>query len=221
MLLKITVVDQDTATKLIAAIITFVKQKGSYVTKTKLLKLLYLFDVEYFRAHRTTFTGFTWKYLHLGPWAAEYDPTLDGLLASGALNETFAKNDARYLNSPARIETGAAFVSAKDEGILRYVLRIWGPLSTGEILDAVYFTSEPMEHAIRNEPLDFSVISSVPAPQYKRQPSGVSEPEIRKRRAQFEAKKVGPPTNSRTGKFTPPNYDEDFAQAIAIIDAEG
>src|SRR4051794_32036482 len=82
-------VDYDTAKNLIAAIISFVKQKGSYVTKTKLLKLLYLFDIEYYRVHRRTFTGFSWKYFHLGPWAAEYDPTLDGLLASGALNETF------------------------------------------------------------------------------------------------------------------------------------
>ena len=41
---------------------------GSYFTKTKLLKLLYLFDVEYYRIHRIIFfTGFSWKFYHLGP----------------------------------------------------------------------------------------------------------------------------------------------------------
>ncbi len=35
--------------KLIPAIISAVVERGGYVTKTKLLKLLYLFDVEYYR----------------------------------------------------------------------------------------------------------------------------------------------------------------------------
>src|ERR1700730_1177960 len=66
--------------KLMAAIVTWVVGQGSYVTKTKLLKLLYLFDVEYYRAHRQTFTGFGWKFFHLGPWAAAFDPALDQLV---------------------------------------------------------------------------------------------------------------------------------------------
>src|SRR6266849_3614938 len=77
--------DAPATDKLIVAIVTWVVDQESYVTKTKLLKLLYLFDVEYYRAHRQTFTGFSWKFFHLGPWAAEFDPTLDGLVAKAAL----------------------------------------------------------------------------------------------------------------------------------------
>ena len=58
---------------LIPAVVTWVVEHDSYVTKTKLLKLLYVFDVEYYR-HRSTFTGFGWKFFHLGfcqmAWAA-------------------------------------------------------------------------------------------------------------------------------------------------------
>jgi hypothetical protein len=73
--------DEQTAARLFAAIVSFVQERGSYVTKTKLLKLLYLFDVEYFRAHRKIFTGLKWKFFHLGPWAAEYDWSITRLLS--------------------------------------------------------------------------------------------------------------------------------------------
>jgi hypothetical protein len=38
-------------TELITAIVSYVTERGGYITKTKLLKLLYLFDVEFYRAH--------------------------------------------------------------------------------------------------------------------------------------------------------------------------
>jgi hypothetical protein len=80
--------------KLIHAIVSQVVEKGGYVTKTKLLKLLYLFDVEYYRVHRQTFTGFNWKFFHLGPWAREFDPLMEELVHSETLVEsTSAKQD--------------------------------------------------------------------------------------------------------------------------------
>ena len=76
---------------LIEAIANWIKDRDSYLTKTKLLKLLYLFDLEFFRAHGKTFTGFSWKFFHLGPWAAEYDDILQGLLADQALSAQFSQ----------------------------------------------------------------------------------------------------------------------------------
>src|ERR1700674_5342885 len=112
--------------KLIAAIVTWVVGEGSYVTKTKLLKLLYLFDVEYYRQHRFTFTGFGWKFFHLGPWAAEYDPTLSRLLSHGVLSEQFSNSseyDTAFYKPGERVETRRAFVNVKDESILLEVLK--------------------------------------------------------------------------------------------------
>ena len=59
---------------LLVAIVSYVTTHDGYVTKTKLLKLLYLLDVEFYRAHGQMFTGFNWKYFHLGPWTDEFDP---------------------------------------------------------------------------------------------------------------------------------------------------
>src|ERR1039457_5693019 len=87
--------EQTVVDNLIPAIVTWIVDHDSYATKTKLLKLLYLFDVEYYRRHRRTFTGFGWKFFHLGPWAAEYDPALSGLLAHGVLSEQ-RSNSSEY-----------------------------------------------------------------------------------------------------------------------------
>ena len=102
--------EQTVVDNLIPAIVTWIADHDSYATKTKLLKLLYLFDVEYYRQHRCTFTGFGWKFFHLGPWATEYDPTLSGLLAHGVLSEQRSNSSeyeaSREVRAPAGGEKG-------------------------------------------------------------------------------------------------------------------
>src|SRR5216683_4587484 len=117
--------------KLIAAIVTWAVGERSYVTKTKLLKLLYLFDVEYYRVHRQRFTGFGWKFFHLGPWAAEFDPTLDGLVAKAALVQQRSNSEfeTSFYKPAERVDPREPFCNVKDEYILRGVLKTWGTRS--------------------------------------------------------------------------------------------
>jgi hypothetical protein len=208
--------------KLIAAIVTWVVGEGSYVTKTKLLKLLYLFDVEYYRAHRQTFTCFGWKFFHLGPWAAEFDQALDELVNRGTLllqQRSNADFETSFYRSAEQIDPRAPFCDIKDECILRGVLKRWGTKSTGEILDYVYFQTAPMEAGIRNEPLDFSVIQSEQSAAYTRSSSGKTKAEIQKLRTKFEAaqaqRKAG---QNQPFAFTPPKYDEEYLTAMAKLE---
>jgi hypothetical protein len=87
--------------ELIVAVVSYVTEHGGYVTKTKLLKLLYLFDVEFYRAHGRTFTEFQWKYFHLGPWTREFDPLLEGLLSKGDLSEHVSERSEFDTGVPA------------------------------------------------------------------------------------------------------------------------
>ena len=208
--------------KLIAAIVTWVVGEGSYVTKTKLLKLLYLFDVEYYRAHRQTFTGFGWKFYHLGPWAAEFGPTLDELVNRGTLLQQQSSNadfDTSFYRPVETIDPRTPFCNVKDEYILRGVLNRWGTRSTGEILDYVYFQTPPMEAGIRNAPLDFSVIQPEQPAAYTRSSSGKTKAEIQKLRTKFEAaqaqRKAG---QNQPFAFTPPKYDEEYLNAMAKLE---
>lgn len=206
---------------LIPAIVTWIADHDSFVTKSKLLKLLYLFDVEYYRQHRRTFTGFGWKFFHLGPWAAEYDPALSELLAHGILCEQHSdstESDAAFYKPGERVESRCAFVNVKDECILLGVLKRWGACATGEILNYVYFQTEPMLAGIRNQPLDFGLIPTERPAVYSRSSSGKSPADIRTLRARFERQQAEKNAlDQRPFAVTPPNYDEAYFEAMATL----
>jgi len=212
---------QTVVDNLIPAIVTWIVDRDSYATKTKILKLLYLFDVEYYRQHRQTFTGFAWKFLHLGPWAAEYDPALSGLIAHGILSEQRSNSseyDTAFYRPGERVETRRAVPTVRDESILLEVLKRWGTRTTGEILNYVYFQTEPMEAGIRNQPLDFSLIPAERPAVYSRSCSGKSPADIRKLRAQFERRQAEKKASEqRPFPFTPPRYDDEYFEAMAKL----
>jgi hypothetical protein len=213
--------DAPTIDKLIVAIVTWVVDEGSYVTKTKLLKLLYLFDIEHYRVHRQTFTGFSWKFFHLGPWAAEFDPTLDELVDKTALvpQRSNSEFETLFYKPAERVDPREPFSNVKDEYILRGVLRTWGTRSTGEILDYVYFQTAPMEAGIRNAPLDFSVIQPEKPSAYSRSSSGKNKAEIQKLRMKFQAQQAQrKASQNQPFAFTPPKYDEEYLRAMAKLE---
>ena len=212
--------DEASVERLCAAIATYAVEHDSFLTKTKLLKLLYLFDVEYFRLHRKIFTDFSWKFFHLGPWAREFDPTLQGIIASDVLRETFGKYDTPFLEPSQKVDLGKVFRELKDESALRGVLKTWGGAPTNEILDFAYFKTEPMAHAIRNEPLDFSVIPSDPPPMYKRTSSGATSKEIAALRERFTAMRAQSGTEKPMRSIARPQYDEAFRLAMSTLDTD-
>ncbi|HET8580808.1 MAG TPA: hypothetical protein VFL31_07400 [Nitrospiraceae bacterium] len=212
---------QTVVNYLIPAIVTWIVDHDSYATKTKILKLLYLFDVEYYRRYRHTFTGFSWKLFHLGPWAAEYDPALSGLVAHGVLSEqrsNASEYDTAFYRPAERVETRRAVPTVGDESILLQVLKRWGTRTTGEILNYVYFQTEPMEAGIRNQALDFSVIPAERPVVYSRSASGKSPADIRKLRVQFEKRQAERKDKERQPfPFTPPKYDDEYFEAMAKL----
>jgi hypothetical protein len=210
--------------QLIPAMVSYINDHDGYVTKTKLLKLLYLFDVEFYRTHHRLFTGFGWKFFHLGPWAREFDPVLNELVDEGVLLQVESAKqeyDTKFLRTESRFDFSNLFPSIKEEAPLRTVLNIWGDRPTGEILDYVYFHTEPMEQGIRNEPLNFSLISDERPEKYSRSASGTSPRDIAVAKKQFASKVAAlqKPKSEVRFEFTPPKYDDEFVNAMAKLDA--
>jgi len=210
-----------TLEQLILAIVSGVTERGGYVTKTKLLKLLYLFDVEYYRVHRRTFTGFPWKFFHLGPWARDFDPVLQQLTSHNLLLASVSTkyDDTSFYRTADVIDPGTLFNSFSDEALLRSVLNTWSESSTAEILDHVYFHTEPMQHGIRNEPLDFAVIKPEKPERYKRENSGISEKELQRLRRKFRERVAARLAGSQKFNFTRPRYDDEFVRAMEKLEA--
>ena len=209
-----------TLSQLIPAVVSYVNEHGGYVTKTKLLKLLYLFDVEHYRIHRKIFTGFSWKFFHLGPWAKEYEEAVGNLVAQEILIEsasTKPEYDTKFYRTPHPHSLDNIFQSLKDWAALKSVLQTWSESTTGEILDHIYFRTEPMEHGIRNEPLDFSSIQAEPHPKYSRSSSGKTAREIKSLRRKFQ-EKLAARVSTAGASFTPPRYDEEFFEALSKLE---
>ncbi len=85
-------------------------------------------------------------------------------------------------------------------------------------MDYVYFRTEPMEHGIRNEPLDFSRVLHQLPETYKRPGSKATDGEIKAMRREF-SKRVAERLTSGPFAFTKPKYDEEFQAAIEKLDA--
>ena len=207
----------------VRTVITAVARAGEAVTKTKLLKLLYLFDLEYFRSHRETFTGFTWKYYHLGPWAREYDGVLQDLADRGLITCSASNDpdfDTCFLECTQPVDLSGPLENCEAESPLRMVLNTWAGRSTRDILDYVYFHTEPMQHSERGDALDFSTVPEQAVQKYKRSSSGKSAEEIGELRKKLSRRTAVAASNTQTGGFTPPNYDEAFYDFLAKLEAD-
>lgn len=206
--------------KLIPAIVSYVTARESSISKTKLLKLLYLFDLEWYRVYGETYTGFDWIYHLLGPWTATYDPMLEGLLANQIISTKRGTIDfdADLFETKEDVDLDKLFTSYKDEFLLKGVLNTWAEKSTPEILDYVYFQTEPMSKAERGKALDFSSVQKHPIPEYRRTSSGATKEQIAAARQRITERQEQRSGASKP-KFKPPRYDEDYYTFIETLEA--
>lgn len=208
-------------TKLIPAVVSAVNERQSYVTKTKLLKLLYLFDVEWYRTHQETYTGFDWMFHLLGPWTSEYDPTLEILVANENVKKRSGGDafDTEFFTTDEQVFLNRIFEDAKDSLIFEKVMSTWGNKTTPEILDYVYFRTEPMRSAKRGEKLNFSSISERPPALYTRGRSGRSTEQIAALRRRISERLETEKKEPQDVTFTPPKYDDAFFEAMDKLES--
>lgn len=209
---------------LIPAILTYARSQGGSTTKTKLLKLLYLFDIEAFRQSRTTFTGFSWIFYKYGPWAPEYDPLLEQLQTSNLIALHVGSKtdlDTVFIDAVQPVQLSAAFPVAIEEILARRIIEAWAERPTGELLDYVYFHTAPMRDAQRGKPLDFDAVQQEePASEYRRTNSDIPSDERKKRQKEFRKLiKEARPKRSDLN-YIEPNYDAEFWRAVETLDRD-
>ena len=66
----------NVAPDLVSYVVQRVQEREGELSKTKLVKLLYLIDVEHYRRFRKTLTDLTWYFYHYGPYAFELESVL-------------------------------------------------------------------------------------------------------------------------------------------------
>jgi hypothetical protein len=189
-------------------------------SKTKLLKLLYLIDLETARSAGGTATDWKWIFLHFGPWAPEYDSTLEQLAKyDDVVLKGYGADDRTTLVITQRREHDA---SKLDDGTVQNtiarVLSRWGRSELAEILNFVYFETEPMQGVERLATLDFTKVPRGRYPVYRRVSSEADAKTLRALRAKINAPQRSEEGRSGDKPYTPPRYDDEVLQALASIE---
>jgi hypothetical protein len=208
---------------LIPGVATFIRSKEGAPTKTKVLKLLYLLDIEAFRERRETLTGFDWTFYRYGPWTSQYDEVLNQLADAGKIQLSVSNRsdlEATFVNPTDAVQLSTAFPSYTEELKARRILEVWADRPLGELLDYVYFHTAPMRDAVRGHKLDFeTLVREEPPIQYCRALSTSSPEELKKKRKEF-LKAIASTPKAAASQFIEPTYGTDYWAAIETMERE-
>ena len=130
-------------------IIFFVCKTKGYITKTQLVKFLYLADLAAVKWTETQLTDLDWRYYHYGPWHEEIDRTLEKLYQEGILKESKQGNRVSIQPTEKSPQIQDLKLSKGLELMLRNIQKEWAGLDAkkiNDLMDFVYKT-EPMIEA--------------------------------------------------------------------------
>ncbi len=150
--------DRQQLVQLIRYVVGEAGDLGGYATTIRLVKFLYLFDIEYQRRYGRTLTDLPWVFHLYGPYSFALRDI--GRLCGYSLERE------EFVN--ARGHKGTLFtapyerdfpngLAPVDRVIIDGLLGIWADRDTEDLLEYVYST-EPIVHGTRGEPLDWSVV---------------------------------------------------------------
>lgn len=209
------------AKELALAILTRIEEREGTANKTKLLKLMYLADIEHYRATGETLTGFDWLFFLYGPWSTEYDALLEQLDVEGTITlEKWSTGSVEGERVSTRTHVPLDKVGLSTDAFFRIQRQIdtWADSGIPKLLDYVYFKTEPMQNAEKMKPLDFTKVSKEPPTLYRRQSSGTAPGDIQRLRRRFsETKGQGA---GETFPYESAPYDEAFLDAMSIFERE-
>jgi hypothetical protein len=135
------------------------------LTITKLVKLLYLFDVEYYRVTGHQLTGLDWRFYFYGPYDAAIESALSmvgleveerpGKAAQGRSFRGFHSRDADTVDLESSFDWLA-------RSVIDEQWKAWADADLNQVLSHVYFETEPMLAAKPMGALDFTTIKPRP-----------------------------------------------------------
>jgi hypothetical protein len=143
----------------IAYVVARALGRESTLTRTKLVKMLYLVDVGRHASGRRSLTDLPWIFFHHGPYAMPLADELERMegheISVRRLHGDRGEREVMlYVGAPEAPD--ADRWPAPTKALVDRVIDRWAPAELNELLDFVYFHTAPMENAVRGEPLDMS-----------------------------------------------------------------
>lgn len=148
----------DFESVLLGIAMQFKKNFGGSVPKTKLLKLAYLVELEHQRRYKTRLTDQTWVYYLYGPWVSNYEEIIGyPNFERSETNPDFEGERQAEFIEPLR--EPSSMLDSSVRGIVSSVVQQYGRYPLSELLEYVYFETEPMMNVeTRGQILDFGTV---------------------------------------------------------------
>jgi hypothetical protein len=144
--------------QLILYIVYKVDDLGGYTTTIRLVKFLYLIDLEHYRRYGETLTSLRWVYHHYGPYAFEL-PEIGRKIGFDLEQESF-RTAERQRGTLYRVQGRKNLPNSLRppvKSMVDGILQVWADYGTKELLKYTYDT-EPIVHGARGNELSFSEI---------------------------------------------------------------
>lgn len=139
---------------------------GTPVTKTQLIKYLYLFDLFWSQENQgQTYTNLKWQFLHYGPYASECEGIIENAFKSNQILTVNNTSNKGHDYTIYKVEKNSFFFEDekfKDKLPIHVLSNLDSSLSkwNGDLsglLDFVYFKTGPMKDVTKGDYLDFTL----------------------------------------------------------------
>jgi hypothetical protein len=147
---------RDLVRKLLLYIIDQLQDMGAQISTIRLVKLLYLIDLEHLIRHEKTLTEIDWVYYHYGPYFFELGDVLRSSSIDLEASEVLTSSGRGYTYKTLDDQDISRLVDFATEQQINRIIKKWALEDTRLLLDFVYNTL-PIKKGIRGNKLDFGL----------------------------------------------------------------
>lgn len=148
---------------IIIYIVWYATENDIRLTTNRLIKFIYLTDLYYARLNDgKTLTGFPWRFINYGPYCTEAMQCIDQVVNEGfickATYDSYFGEEKEYNLFTCKDESAEKIEESIPLGVLGHIQKAIRKLGddTPQLLDYVYYDTEPMADAKKGDLLDFS-----------------------------------------------------------------
>jgi len=129
------------------------------IGKTRLIKLLYLLDIKNYQSFQRIFTELDWIFYKYGPYSFEIEKFLE---KNGIIEEDIPIGGAKFFINLRKEFDEDIRLDIETKATIEKLIVNWGTADLNELLDYVYFETEPMFNVKYKQKLDFSKVKRRP-----------------------------------------------------------
>ncbi len=216
---------QITPEQLIQYITWYATEQGEVLTSIRLVKFLYLADLFYARIfHGETITKWPWRFVHYGPFCVEALETIENAAMSGLIESIPYESkfdDEEHFLYKCRLDKDHPLHEILPISItapLENAIKRWGG-ETYQLLDYVYFETEPMEDVCFRDLLDFNKVKKTETVK-SIEMKPLSKENVKKAKEAINKLKESFLLSSEKSNIVLPIYDDIYYRALQIMDEE-